>query len=398
MLYVCNLAGEELAALDAEELHDVKHLKKVLDQRLGVSRFHQRLLQGGALLEDHVTLTPVGFDTVQLVVAPFVEASREDVEMLIESSRRGRIVDLEMMLQQPYDPNLQRADGDYALLAALRNESGMETVRLLLEARANPNLQNALGDYALLAASSSESGMETVRLLLEARADPNLQCANGDHALLAALSSECRLETVRLLLEARADPNLVTDGSSPLQEAFEAMSAGGVRLLLEAGAQPTKLDYPSKFYDVTARCEAKCCCEYRLDCLFKVTLCVFGSWCVIGLLGWMLWTFLPLDHLDSPNSEPSHCQSRGAGSFSMEYQKKCSLHMLGAALICSGPGFAGLLVLLCSMFHGEERFDARMFAARMFRRYPQLAQRLFAQPELYGAQVPGDAAREARSG
>lgn len=114
MLYVCNLAGEELAALDAEELHDVKHLKKVLDQRLGVSRFHQRLLQGGALLEDHVTLTPVGFDTVQLVVAPFVEASREDVEMLIESSRRGRIVDLEMMLQQPYDPNLQRADGDYA--------------------------------------------------------------------------------------------------------------------------------------------------------------------------------------------------------------------------------------------------------------------------------------------
>ncbi|PPF44413.1 hypothetical protein C5B85_09670 [Pseudoclavibacter sp. AY1F1] len=76
-----------------------------------------------------------------------------------------------------------------------------------------------------------------IRWLLERGADGNATDRFGNTALTHHSKWEAKLDLVAILLEHGADPN-ISGHSSPLASAAEYMNVDGMRLLLEAGADP----------------------------------------------------------------------------------------------------------------------------------------------------------------
>ena len=178
MLHLRAISGEEVAAGRTEEFPSVFYLKQHLQGLCGVPRFQQWLVLEGSILDDDAALD---FGELQLVLQPFIDASKRQAGDLIGAARRGSPQQVEEILQRPQNPDLTNRYGMTPLYIAARD--GQEAiVRLLVEARANlekrkrypkrirdmqPCAQSALGAAAL-------SGHEQVTcLLLEARADPN---------------------------------------------------------------------------------------------------------------------------------------------------------------------------------------------------------------------------------
>ena len=168
MLHVCTLSGEEVLVIEA--LYDVRHLKRLLQERLSVPRFRQKLWYEKTPLEDDMPLKFVAGATVQLVILPFIEASHEELQRFIGVCALGDLLSVEQMLQKPLDPDLQLETGQHALLAACRGRH-KEVLSVLLEAGATRF--NDL-DHSPLVAAFEEGFPEGVQLLIEAGARPEL--------------------------------------------------------------------------------------------------------------------------------------------------------------------------------------------------------------------------------
>jgi len=123
--------------------------------------------------------------------------------------------------------------------AALRGQTSV--VHDLLEARADPNIPAEDGRMALHAAVFA-GARDVVKELLMVRAEPNVQ----ERVKLGTLPVQIaawngHTDVVKLLLGARACANKADgNGRTPLCSAAEQGHASSVRVLIEAGAQPTK--------------------------------------------------------------------------------------------------------------------------------------------------------------
>jgi hypothetical protein len=147
------------------------------------------------------------------------------------------------------------ADPDAALDIAA--ETGKrEAVDLLLAAGADPNAGNAL------IAAVSARHFAVVRSLLEAGADPSRaeipdgRFGNTGQTALHYAASLGSVTTMQRLIDAGADIDKQTTlGEPPLAVAIESGRTGAIRLLLESGADPDRLDHPYKerLYDLAER-------------------------------------------------------------------------------------------------------------------------------------------------
>ena len=93
MLRVLQMSGEEVAAVPAEELSDVKALKQRLQQQHGMPpRFRQRLLlhDTQAILDDTAELE--GGMTLQLLLLNFNEPSQAATDELTTAASHGSAV------------------------------------------------------------------------------------------------------------------------------------------------------------------------------------------------------------------------------------------------------------------------------------------------------------------
>ena len=147
---------------------------------------------------------------------------------------------LELLLKAGADPNIVDKEMGTALHWAVPNRSLLsfrpDTIRLLLEAGADVNARNNRQETPLHLASTGRVP-EAVRLLLEAGADPNLKSKLGWTALdYATPSYKPSLEIIALIIEFGGDPN----ASNVLHDAVKYGNLQITRMLLEAGADPTK--------------------------------------------------------------------------------------------------------------------------------------------------------------
>ncbi|CAE7228827.1 unnamed protein product [Symbiodinium necroappetens] len=272
MLRITLLSGEALASIAAEEVGDVKALKRRLHQHHGLPpRFRQKLLHEGSVLEDAAMLdsmmevqvaaetsseasgkkqrqlpapaaeytatgevslkrrldtedglpppcrqrkslndsyTPASVD-LQLLILSFPEAtSEEQRKVLYEAVVGGSPAEVEAVLQLPVDPDT------------------------IIEAGARTDLWGLGGRTALM--DAAQGGHDpVVQLLLEV----SLRDSCDSTALMEA-SSHGHAEVVGLLLEAGAHRDSQdSDGSTALMHAAYGGHFQVVQLLLEAGAQ-----------------------------------------------------------------------------------------------------------------------------------------------------------------
>ncbi|CAE7314141.1 ANK2, partial [Symbiodinium sp. CCMP2456] len=238
MLSIWQASGNKLTSFPVEEVAnmcDVKNLKKRLTKLCGASRFRQRLLRDGTILNDNVLLTEPA--DLHLVLLPFCRSSDSHKERVNAAIRRGNTDYVESMLQGPHDPEALTTPLSSPMLVASYYR-WIEITKLLLEARAHAD--RAFQDETPLFVAASKGSLGIVQLLLDAGADKDRSC-RGMTPLFAAVRG-LHLSVVELLLEARAacDPVSCFGGqpATPLYYAVASDYTPPVPLLLRGRADP----------------------------------------------------------------------------------------------------------------------------------------------------------------
>ena len=125
-------------------------------------------------------------------------------------------------------------------LAAACFNKNMAMVRFLLQVQADVNRTGQDGDAPLhLAIVSGDS--RVIRVLLTAGADCQLSDRLGFSPLQLAVHND-RVSVLKVLLQAKADRNVGNGRVTPLHRAARQGNLGMVKLLLAAGADPTRVD------------------------------------------------------------------------------------------------------------------------------------------------------------
>lgn len=164
---------------------------------------------------------------------------------LIHAAARNHIDMVQDILAAGADVNVQRQNGDTALIAAAI-EGNPETTQLLLQAGADVHATGYDGATALHNATLPETeadrpgALAVMRLLLEHGVPINAQDSYGDTALMQCVRDNF-IEGARLLLEHSADPTLRDKtGKSPLEYAEQkglSEMAEMLRAALQKGAE-----------------------------------------------------------------------------------------------------------------------------------------------------------------
>ena len=139
MLHVCLTSGQKLASVNPDELTNVKALKVFLESFCDVSRFRQRLVLEGEVLDDKMGLEVLHYPAhMQLVLLPFCNAPPAHEEELEKAVRQANIAKIEEILERPQDPNVGLHHGwSRCPLVTAAQEGNTEVIQLLLSAGAN---------------------------------------------------------------------------------------------------------------------------------------------------------------------------------------------------------------------------------------------------------------------
>lgn len=165
---------------------------------------------------------------------------------LIEATALGHDGTAAMLLETGMDVNAVGRQGSRPLHAAVAPRSSLETFNRILDAGADVNVRTPAGDTALVLCLQTmrrnkrlNSYAPRVRRLLEAGADPNIASTSSRTPL--ELAQGVSNELAARLITSGADVNAKgRNGQFPLHHAIRSNSADLVRLLLEAGADPTQ--------------------------------------------------------------------------------------------------------------------------------------------------------------
>lgn len=164
--------------------------------------------------------------------------SYEDFFAAVKRDNPAVIVDL---VQRGFDVNVRDPAGQHALYLAIRDQANRVVETLLAMPKIDIEARNSQDESALMIAAL-KGNVQLVKTLIARNADVN----KPGWAPLHYASTNGHLEVMRLLLEHHAyidaeSPN----GTTPLMMAAHYGSAAAVKVLLEAGADPTlknKLD------------------------------------------------------------------------------------------------------------------------------------------------------------
>lgn len=173
----------------------------------------------------------IGFSSIRA-------GSYEDFFVAVKRDNPAVIVDL---VQRGFDVNVRDPGGQHALYLAIRDQATRVVETLLAMPKLDIEARNSQDESALMMAAL-KGNLPLVKALIARNADVN----KPGWAPLHYASTNGHLDVMRLLLEHHAyidaeSPN----GTTPLMMAAHYGSAAAVKVLLEAGADPTlknKLD------------------------------------------------------------------------------------------------------------------------------------------------------------
>ncbi|CAE7208731.1 Ankyrin repeat domain-containing protein 39 [Symbiodinium microadriaticum] len=257
MLYIWSVSGDQLAAMPSADVEDVRTVKAELYRLHGWSRFRQRLLHDGCVLENTASLD--GRVDVQMLLVDFASTSWHQADSLTKAVTSGNVGLVAEILDRPQNPNFVDTQGRKPLGLALRG-GHIGIAQLLLEAGAGKDF---IGQWRQEAFEEAimRGQTEVVQLLLEVGAHKSwvtqnrdmlpfaVQCGQTDIVtlLLAAGFKEAmikallftiiqnRVDMLRLLLDAGVQRR---DLRIACQAASNEQKHDIVQVLVEAGASP----------------------------------------------------------------------------------------------------------------------------------------------------------------
>ena len=169
------------------------------------------------------------------VLTCFSVANAGSYEDFFSAIKSDQDFALSNLLQGGFDPNTVNPQGVPGLMLAIR-EPSPKTARLLIGwPKTQVEVRNAADESPLMLAALA-GDVELCRLLIARDADVN----KTGWAPLHYAATNGHLEVMRLLLDEHAYIDAASpNGTTPLMMAAHYGSASAVKLLLEAGADPT---------------------------------------------------------------------------------------------------------------------------------------------------------------
>ena len=157
---------------------------------------------------------------------PNVTTGSSRYSPLISAASMGNAEIVLLLLKHKADPNLTDANGEVALLSAIRNWKPA-AVQALLAGGANPDATTANGYPMLVIAVAEGQNKEILAALIDAKANVNATDPDGKTAL-HWVAQQNRKDLIELLVKASADVNLRTKaGDTPLDYAKSAAKSAG---------------------------------------------------------------------------------------------------------------------------------------------------------------------------
>lgn len=142
---------------------------------------------------------------------------------------------INMLLKRGFDPNTLDSKGQSGLYLAVRDQSLKAAAALIVWPKTNVELRTAQDESPLMMASL-KGQLDLVRKLVDRGADVN----KPGWAPLHYAATNGHLQIMELLLDANAYIDAASpNGTTPLMMAAHYGSPAAVKLLLEAGADPT---------------------------------------------------------------------------------------------------------------------------------------------------------------
>ncbi|CAE7644506.1 Ankrd17 [Symbiodinium sp. CCMP2592] len=227
MLYVWSISGDQLAAMSSADVEDVRTVKAELYRLHGWSRFRQRLLHDGCVLENTASLD--GRVDVQMLLVDFASTSWNQADSLTKAVTSGNVGLVSEILDRPQDPNYADTRGRKPLSLALRC-GHIGIAQLLLEAGAGRDFIGQSRQEAFEEAIMRGQA-EVVQLLLEVGA--HKPWATHDRDMLPFAVQCGRTDIVSMLLAAGFKEVMI----KALLFAIIKHRADMLRLLLDSGVQ-----------------------------------------------------------------------------------------------------------------------------------------------------------------
>jgi ankyrin repeat protein len=174
-----------------------------------------------------------------LLSGPVFSSPAELNQKLYEAVNSFDAAAVSSLIKKGADPNSVYVTGYTPLMRAVEIKQ-LEIVRQLLQSGANPNLRDRDGRSTAEIAIEADSA-EIVEALLKGGADFNVRDAYGNSVVLRTIESgsEFMSEIVAAFGRHGVNMNLGTASQTPLYHAVEQDDTKMVKLLLEAGADPS---------------------------------------------------------------------------------------------------------------------------------------------------------------
>ena len=240
MLRICKISGQELPAVSAEKIGDIRDLKQKLCILHGFPVCLQKLLHEGHSLDDSAKLETLQDTCIHLQLVLGTPSTAVELEETCQvfrvACRCGNLEAAQMLLQAGAQKDMR----DEKLMTALMDaafKGHTEIVQLLLQAGANKDLQDHFGWTALMEAARN-GRMEIAQLLLQADADKDMQDRRGSTALMKT-AFQGYTDIAQLLLQAGAEKDLQDhneNGTTALMEAARVSRTEIAQMLQQAGA------------------------------------------------------------------------------------------------------------------------------------------------------------------
>ena len=152
--------------------------------------------------------------------------------------KNDRANSITQAIEQGQDPNVLNADGNPAIIVAVREDSPRAFIALAENPKTDVNIESLTGETRVMYAAI-EGNLEVARVLVNRGAQVNRLGWAPLH--YAAVKGQTKM--VEFLLEQGAFPNApAAEGSSPILLAVSSRNEATVRALLKAGADPRAIN------------------------------------------------------------------------------------------------------------------------------------------------------------
>ena len=168
--------------------------------------------------------------------------TKDNTTALMLACQKRHIDAIHVLLKVGSDANIASENGDTCLMYAVHKHCSEEVLQAIIDHGADVNATSNYNynfNYTALIIALDKRHVSAIHVLLKAGFDTNIVCENGTTCLKYAVMADCSKEVLQAIIHHGADVNASDGNITPLMLTSQKANIDTIKLLLNAGAEPT---------------------------------------------------------------------------------------------------------------------------------------------------------------